>query len=81
MRTLGTRRPGTFRASTTAGRVVEPSVPTQLGIGATGGVIGGLLGGAIFVFGIERFLPSESDDSQEIGVSEPTESEHVGARH
>lgn len=44
-------------------------------------IIGGILGGAIFVFGIERFLPSESDDSQEIGVSEPTDSEHVGARH
>ena len=37
--------------------------------------------GAIFVFGIERFLPTEGDDSQEIGVSEPTEPEHVSARH
>lgn len=44
-------------------------------------IIGGLLGGAIFVFGIERFLPTEGDDSQEIGVSEPTEPEHISARH
>lgn len=40
-------------------------------------IVGGLVGGAMFVFGIERFLPAAE---QEIGVSEPTE-ERVPSQH
>ena len=45
-----TARPKAVRPTTTGERVVEPSVPTQLGVGAMGGVIGGLLGGGSGVF-------------------------------
>ena len=32
----------------------------------------GLIGGALFVFGIERFLPTAIAEPAEIGVVEPT---------
>lgn len=35
-------------------------------------LIGGLVGGAVFVFGIERYLPAAIELPQEIGVAEPT---------
>ena len=35
-------------------------------------LIGGLIGGALFVFGIERFLPAAITNPAEIGVVEPT---------
>jgi len=35
-------------------------------------LIGGLIGGALFVFGIERFLPAAITEPAEIGVVEPT---------
>lgn len=35
-------------------------------------LIGGLVGGALFVFGIERYLPAAMELPQEIGVAEPT---------
>ena len=35
-------------------------------------LIGGLIGGALFVFGIERFLPEAVANPAEIGVVEPT---------
>ncbi|MGV9800940.1 MIP/aquaporin family protein [Mycobacterium sp. NPDC003449] len=36
-------------------------------------LIGGLVGGALFVFGIERYLPAAVESPHEIGVAEPTE--------
>ena len=36
------------------------------------GIIGGLIGGALFVFGIERFLPVAITEPAEIGVVEAT---------
>ena len=36
-------------------------------------LIGGLIGGALFVFGIERFLPAAVIEPAEVGVVEPTE--------
>jgi glycerol uptake facilitator protein len=38
----------------------------------TAPLIGGVIGGALFVFGIERFLPAAIAESAEIGVVEPT---------
>ncbi len=35
-------------------------------------LVGGLIGGALFVFGIERFLPAAIANPAEIGVVEPT---------
>ena len=35
-------------------------------------LVGGLIGGALFVFGIERFLPAAITEPAEIGVVEPT---------
>jgi glycerol uptake facilitator protein len=35
-------------------------------------LIGGLFGGALFVFGVERFLPEAATLPQEVGTSEPT---------
>lgn len=35
-------------------------------------LIGGLIGGALFVFGIERFLPAAITEPAEIGVVQPT---------
>ena len=35
-------------------------------------LIGGLIGGAVFVFGIERYLPAAITEPAEIGVVEPT---------
>ena len=35
-------------------------------------LIGGLIGGALFVFGIERFLPGAVAEPAEVGVVEPT---------
>lgn len=35
-------------------------------------LIGGLIGGAVFVFGIEKFLPAAVTEPAEIGVVEPT---------
>ncbi len=35
-------------------------------------LIGGLIGGAVFVFGIEKFLPAAVAEPAEIGVVEPT---------
>ncbi|MCV7348077.1 MIP/aquaporin family protein [Mycolicibacterium rhodesiae] len=39
-------------------------------------IIGGLLGGALFVYGIERFLPPDDARPDEIGVSEATAVPH-----
>ena len=50
MRAPRATRPVAARPTITDGLVVIPSVPTQLGIGAIGGVIGGLLGGGSGVF-------------------------------
>ena len=38
----------------------------------TAPLIGGVIGGALFVFGIERFLPTAIAEPAEIGVVEPT---------
>ena len=38
----------------------------------TAPLIGGVIGGALFVFGIERFLPAAIAEPAEIGVVEPT---------
>ena len=35
-------------------------------------LVGGLIGGALFVFGIERFLPAAVAEPAEVGVVEPT---------
>ena len=35
-------------------------------------LVGGVIGGALFVFGIERFLPAAISEPAEIGVVEPT---------
>jgi glycerol uptake facilitator protein len=35
-------------------------------------LVGGVIGGALFVFGIERFLPTAIAEPAEIGVVEPT---------
>ena len=50
----------------------QPGTVFLAAVGGTAG--GGVIGGALFVFGIERFLPAAISEPAEIGVVEPTPS-------